>query len=211
MANLAPDRKFEGEAVLNDNESGVNFVDPILLALPDYTRERYLEITTAELRRAFVEGYRATVRWKNDDSGQVIDPELFETDLDHVLHIYRWTSLIEQEYPQLWSEVFRGDQEKALDFFMMMGVHDIHGIKLGDVTRASSNHKNKKRKHRESLVGGLMIDRHLEPQVAARVKYLYREFEKKVRKSRCMLWGICWTKGRLHRTWPNMWCLLLSR
>ena len=157
--------------------------DPIETTLPEYARPKYLKIASTAVRELLVNGLQKTVRWENDDSGRIVNPEFKENNLDHVLELLNWMNEIEFYFPKLWKEVCGDNLENWMDLMSMIITHDIGEIIVGDMARGHSDFHGKagkKHKKKEALMAGLLIDKYLSPEDADRVKVLYREFERRM-------------------------------
>ena len=155
------------------------FADEIGMNLRGDFRNKYFESISRDSRRGLNDGLRGVDRWV-DLGGENKNPDFKENNLGHVIGLLQWCNEIEDRFPSLKNAITGGSEEKWQELLMMLIMHDIGEIAVGDLCRAHpdfSNKLGKIHKRKEFLASLSMLAKYAPPAIAAQLRSLYIRFD----------------------------------
>lgn len=180
-------------------EAANDWEDPIEKRFKGKLKEDYLTILP-ENRRAFVEGYRSTLRWSTTKNK--MNPAFQESDLDHILELLDWSNELEERYPKLYMALCKGDRAVWEEFQTMLTIHDSGEIhkNVRDLCRSDENfekREGKLHKRKERFVGYMMMKNpELTGPFSDKLVKLYQRFEHKNPRDALVMLGHALDKGQ---------------
>lgn len=157
------------------------FADEIAEVLQGAIRREYLEKISRKDRRQLNDGLRGAKRWRNLGQEKT-RADFMENDLDHVKLLLSWCREIGEKYPNLREEVTDGKEENWDNLLIMLIVHDIGEIATGDICRSHPDFHSrlgKVHKRKEAFAAWKMLGRLNDSELSARLRNLYRRFDKR--------------------------------